>query len=164
MKQLIAALMALILALTGAQPSPVRTDAALTAFSFNHGGMSTDQIFSYAVYERDGRMLADFELYCRYEIEGVELDAADVEALRALIDENDLWLWNGFQESNSYVLDGDSFGLSASFADGTELSAWGSNAYPDGYSAGAQAICAYFEALMEKHGIDPEKMEMAGSE
>lgn len=109
-------------------------------------------------------MFADFELYCRYEIEGVELDAADVEALRALIDENDLWSWNGFQKSNSYVLDGDSFGLSASFADGTELNAWGSNAYPKGYSAGAQAICAYFEALMEKYEIDPEKMEIAGSE
>ena len=164
MKQLLSALLALILSLTGAQTAPVRTDAALTAFSFSHGGMSMDQIYSYAVYARDGRMLADFELYCRYEIEGVELDAADVESLRALIDENDLWSWNGFRKSNSQVLDGDSFGLSASFADGTELSAWGSNAYPKGYSAGAQAICAYFEALMEKYGIDPEKMEIAGSE
>ncbi|MDO5322410.1 MAG: hypothetical protein Q4G06_00185 [Clostridia bacterium] len=160
MKQLIAALMALILS----QTAPVRTDAALTTFSFNHGGMSVDQIYSYAVYEQDGCMLADFDLYCRYEIEGVELDAADVEALQALIDENDLWSWDGFQESNSYVLDGDSFGLSASFADGTKLSAWGSNAYPKGYSAGAQAICAYFGALMEKYEIDPERMEMAGSE
>ena len=164
MRQLLSVLMALIVALTGAQTAPVRTDAALTAFSFNHGGMSMDQIFSYAVYERDGRMLADFELYCRYEIEGVELDEADVEALRALIDENDLWSWNGFQYSNSCILDGDSFSMRADFADGTQLSAWGSNAYPDGYSAGAQAICAYFEALMEKYGIDPEKMEMAGSE
>ena len=66
MRQLLSVLMALIVALTGAQTAPVRTDAALTAFSFNHGGMSMDQIFSYAVYERDGRMLADFELYCRY--------------------------------------------------------------------------------------------------
>lgn len=164
MKQLLSALMALILSLTGAQTAPVRTDAALTAFSFNHGGMSMDQIFSYSVYAQDGHMLADFELYCRYEIEGVELDGEDVELLRALIDEFDLWSWNGFQKSNSQVLDGDSFGLSASFADGTELSAWGSNAYPKGYSAGAQAICAYFEALMEKYGIDPEKIEIAGSE
>ena len=164
MKQLLSALLALILSLTGAQTAPVRTDAALTAFSFSHGGMSMDQIFSYAVYAQDGRMLADFELYCRYEIEGVELDGEDVELLRALIDEFDLWSWNGFQKSNSQVLDGDSFGLSASFADGTELNAWGSNAYPKGYSAGAQAICAYFEALMEKYEIDPEKMEIAGSE
>ena len=164
MRQLLSVLMALIVALTGAQTAPVRTDAALTTFSFNHGGMSVDQIYSYAVYEQDGRMLADFELYCRYEIEGVALDEADAEALRVLIDEFDLWSWNGFQKSNSYVLDGDSFGLSASFADGTELSAWGSNAYPKGYSAGAQAICAYFEALMEKYEIDPEKMEIAGSE
>ena len=105
MRQLLSALMALILSLTGAQTAPVRTDAALTGFSFNHGGMSMDQIYSYTVREQDGRMFADFELYCRYEIEGVELDAADVEALRALIDENDLWSWNGFRRSNPDVLD-----------------------------------------------------------
>ena len=68
MRQLLSALMALILSLTGAQTAPVRTDAALTTFSFNHGGMSMDQIFSYAVREQDGRMFADFELYCRYVI------------------------------------------------------------------------------------------------
>ena len=155
MRQLIAALMALILSLTGAQPAPVRTDAALISFCYSHSGMSTDQFFSYAVYEQDGRMLADFNLYCWYEIEGVPLDAADVEALRALIDECDLWSWNGFAGSNPNILDGESFSLNASFADGTELSAWGSNAYPKGYGAGAQAICAYFEALMEKHGLEP---------
>ena len=60
MRQLLSALMALILSLTGAQTAPVRTDAALTTFSFNHGGMSMDQIFSYAVREQDGRMFADF--------------------------------------------------------------------------------------------------------
>lgn len=163
MKRLLGALLALILALTGAQTAPVRTDAALTAFSFSHGGMSTDQIYTYGVRCQDGRMLADFDLYCRYEIEGVELDGEDAELLRALIDENDLWSWNGFRESNSHVLDGDSFGLRAAFADGTELSAWGSNAWPKGYSAGAQAICAYFEALMEKYGIDPESMEACAS-
>ena len=140
MRRLIGVLLGVILALTGAQPSPPHTDAALTASSFNHGGMSMDQIFSYAVYEQDGRMLADFDLYCRYEIEGVALDAADVEALRALIDACNLWSWNGFKRSNSYVLDGESFGLRAAFADGTELNAWGSNAWPEGYGAGAQAI------------------------
>ena len=164
MKRLIGALLGLILALTGAQISPVRTDAVLTAFSFSHGGSSTDQIYTYSVRMQDGRMLADFELYCRYEILDVALDAADVEALRALIDAFDLWSWNGFQYSNSCILDGDSFSMRADFADGTQLSAWGSNAYPDGYSAGAQAICAYFETLMEKYEIDPERMEMAGSE
>ncbi|MDY6009988.1 MAG: hypothetical protein SPJ12_02415, partial [Duodenibacillus sp.] len=73
----------------------MRTDAALTAFSFNHGGMSTDQIYCYMVREQDGQMFADFDLYCRYEIEGVELHAADVDALRALIDAFDLWSWDG---------------------------------------------------------------------
>ena len=59
MRQLLSVLMALIVALTGAQTAPVRTDAALTAFSFNHGGMSMDQIFSYAVREQEGLVKID---------------------------------------------------------------------------------------------------------
>ena len=155
MRRLIGALMALILSLTGAQPSSVRTDAALTGFSFSHSGMSTDQIYTYSVRMQDGRMLADFELYCRYEIEGVVLDTEDVEALRALIDGCDLWSWNGFRGSNPDVLDGEGFDMSATFADGMKLCARGSNAFPEGYAAGERAICAYFGALMEKYGIDP---------
>ena len=159
MKQLIGALMALLMALTGAQPSPVGSDAALTRFSYSHSGMSADRIYAYSVYEQDGRMLADFELYCRYEVRGVELDAADVAALAEMIDDCGLWSWNGFGESNPDVLDGERFSMYAMFADGRELSAWGSNAYPDGYRTGAQAICAFFETLMEKYGIDPERMD-----
>ena len=154
MKQLLGALLALILAQIVPQPAPVRTDAALTCFCYSHSGMNTDQIYSYSVRAGDEGMLADFDLYCWYEIEGVPLDAADVEALRALIDECDLWSWNGFAGSNPDILDGESFSLSISFADGTELHAWGSNAWPKGYGAGAQAICAYFDALMEKHGVE----------
>ena len=154
MRQLLSVLMALIVALTGAQTAPVRTDAALTYFCYSHSGMNSDQIYSYSVRAGDEGMLADFDLYCWYEIEGVALDGEDVESLRVLIDECDLWSWNGFSGSNSEILDGESFSLRISFADGTELHAWGSNAWPKGYGAGAQAICAYFDALMEKHGVE----------
>ena len=154
MKQLIGALLALLLMQIAPQPAPAGTDAALTYFCYSHSGMNSDQIYSYSVRAGDEGMLADFDLYCWYEIEGVALDGEDVESLRVLIDECDLWSWNGFSGSNSEILDGESFSLSISFADGTELHAWGSNAWPKGYGAGAQAICAYFDALMEKHGVE----------
>lgn len=150
MIRLIGAVLALACSWFGAQPS-AGTDAALVSFAYSHSGMSMDQIYAYSVRAEDGRLLADFDLYCRYEIRDVLLDEEDAAALRALID--GLWPWNGFAGSSAYVLDGESFGLSAEFEDGTRLTASGTNAFPDGYQAGAAAIRAYFEGLMEKHGV-----------
>ena len=150
MIRLISAVLALACGWFGAQPS-AGTDAALVSFAYSHSGTSVDQIYAYSVRAGDGRLLADFDLYCRDEICDVPLDEEDAAALRTLID--GLWPWNGFAGSNAYVLDGESFGLSAEFEDGTRLTASGNNAFPDGYQAGEAAIRAYFEGLMEKHGV-----------
>ena len=150
MIRLIGAVLALACSWFGAQPL-VGTDAALVSFAYSHGGMSADQIYAYSVRAEDGRLLADFELYCRDEIRDVPLEEEDAAALRALVD--GLWPWNGFAGSNADVLDGESFSLSAEFEDGAQLTASGTNAFPEGYPAGAAAIRAYFEGLMEKHGV-----------
>lgn len=148
------ALALLIFALCGAS-NHSETDAPLQAFSFSHSGMSVDQIYAYDVRLEDGRYLADFELYCGFTYCDVPLDGEDVEALEALIDDCELWQWNGFSESNSCVLDGESFGLSVRFADGKTLQAYGNNAFPEGYHDGASAINDFFEALMKENGIAP---------
>ena len=155
MKRWMTALLLPLLLLTGCTRSVPRTDAPLEAFSFSHTGMSTDQIFGYRVYRSGGQYLADFDLYCRFEVQGVVLDEADAAALRQLIEDANLWQWNGFAGRNNYVLDGEGFGLTVTFRDGTTLSAQGSNAFPKGYGEGAGAITRYFQALMDKHGIDP---------
>ena len=41
--------------------------------------------------------------------------------------------WDGFKKSNSHVLDGTMFSFEAELADGTRISASGSNAYPNHY-------------------------------
>lgn len=152
MTRLIGWLLALLCCWYGAQPA-VRTDAALTEFQYSHSGMDMSQIYCYSVRAEGGRLLADFDLYCAYEIRDVALDAEDAAALRALIDECDLWSWNGFSRSSSDVLDGEWFSLSAAFGDGTQLSASGSNAFPKGYREGAAEIRGFFEDMMEKHGV-----------
>lgn len=152
MTRLIGWLLALLCCWYGAQPA-VRTDAALTEFQYSHSGMDMSQIYCYSVRAEDGRLLADFDLYCHYEIRDVELDAEDAAALRTLIDECDLWSWNGFCKRNSDVLDGEWFSFSAAFEDGTQLSASGGNAFPKGYREGAAEIRGFFEDMMEKHGV-----------
>lgn len=154
MKRLLAVLIAL-LALSGCSLSDKNgKDAALTSFSYSHSGMSTDEIYTYSVRMEEGRYLADFDLYCRFELCDVPMDNAEVQALEKLIKDSGLWAWNGFSESDAYVLDGESFGLSAAFADGRTLEACGNNAFPAGYREGAAAICNFFENFMDRHGIN----------
>ena len=55
-----------------------------------------------------------------------------------------LMSWDGFQESNPDVLDGESFILHLAFSDGKEVQAWGDNAFPDGYDEAAARVDAIF--------------------
>lgn len=149
-------LMFLLLALFGCNfPDRPATDAAIEAFSFRHSGMSTEEIYTYSVRKDGGRYLADFDLFCQFEFHDVPLEDEDAAALKTLMDEYSLREWNGFAKSNSFVLDGESFGLSAAFADGKTLQASGNNAFPRGYHEGAAAIKRFFAEIMDKHGIDP---------
>lgn len=155
MKRLLAVLIAM-LALSGcSSPDQKGTDAALTSFSYSHSGMSTDEIYTYSVRMEEGCYLADFDLYCRFELYGVPMDNAEVQTLEKLINDSGLWVWNGFSKRNTHVLDGESFALSATFVDGGTLKANGNNAFPSGYYEGSAAICNFFEDFMDRYGIDP---------
>ena len=157
------AMLALLAALTGAfgparadtDMTPKATDAPLEQFSFSHSGSSVDQCFSYTAYMENGVMLADFSLYGAEEITGVQLDADEADAVLALPAQADFSLWDGFRRAAGDVLDGDSFSLTLRFADGTEISAFGSNAYPEGYQAGYSAIRGCFDPIIERHHLSP---------
>lgn len=129
---------------------------ALVGFSYRTSGMSAEEIRAYGVRTEGGRCLADIELYCRLEYADVPLEDEEVGRLERLIADFGLWDWNGFSGSNPDVLDGESFSLSASFADGREIKAWGSNSFPAGYFDAAQAIEEFFADVMARRGIDPE--------
>ena len=157
------AMLTLLAALTGAfgparadtDMTPKATDAPLEQFSFSHSGSSVDQCFSYTAYMENGVMLADFSLYGAEEITGVQLDADEADAVLALPAQADFLLWDAFRRAAGDVLDGDSFSLTLRFADGTEISAFGSNAYPEGYPAGYAAIRNCFDPIIKRHRLLP---------
>lgn len=130
--------------------------AGLVGFSYSTSGMSAEAIRAYSVRTEGGRCLADIELYCRLEYAGLPLEDDEVGRLERLIADFGLWDWNGFSGSSPDVLDGKSFALSVSFADGREIKAWGSNSFPAGYFDAAQAIEEFFADVMARRGIDPE--------
>ena len=157
MTRLAALLLALALVpLMGGGPVGRTGSDALVGFSYRTSGMSAEEIRSYSVRTEGGRCLADIELYCCLEYMDVPLEDEEVRGLERLIADCGLWDWNGFSGSNPDVLDGESFSLSASFADGREIRAWGSNSFPEGYFHADQAIEDFFAGVMARHGIDPD--------
>ena len=69
------------------------------------------------------------------------IDTESVEALMQVIEENDVYQWDGFDESFSdkfgesevFVLDGEGFWLEFTLTDGTSVMATGYNAFPENY-------------------------------
>ena len=56
------------------------------------------------------------------------------------IDTCDVASWDGFNESDYDVLDGENFRLEIGFSDGTSVLARGDNAFPDNYSNAMEEI------------------------
>ena len=71
------------------------------------------------------------------------IDAAVADALMQVIDTYDVSSWDGFSETNEFVLDGEGFWLDFTLTDGTAVHASGENAFPE----------HYFEAMGEMWNI-----------
>ena len=110
----------------------------LTRFYFSRGGYMVPQ--SYEVFLQDGNY------YLSENHSGPKLlDASFAADLLRCIDDYALESWSGFNESNPYVLDGESFILALGFADGTSVSASGNNAFPENYYGAINEIETIFE-------------------
>ena len=73
--------------------------------------------------------------------------------LDAVLKEQKVYKWNGFHKSAKHVLDGEGFGLYATYLNGKEpetIKASGSNSFPDGYWEVSKVIGKYFKDNVEK--------------
>jgi len=138
---------------SASRPVPVpTTDAALTEFSYSHSGSMVDEIYSYEIKSDESSptgYTGIFSLHCGYEVYSIFADAELVQAVIDLIEECELHKWNGFNETDSMVMDGSGFSLKIAYVDGTEVYAHGSNSFPANYGESADKIDMLFEAYME---------------
>ncbi len=83
---------------------------------------------SYHLYLENGR-------YYLEDIYGdtFPVDAAEVDKICKIYEEYELFKWDGFDESNSGVLDGESFSLDIYMTDGVFINVRGDNAFPENY-------------------------------
>ena len=108
----------------GAVTSP---GAALKEFRILRGGYNIPQ--SYKLYRA-----GDEFLIVKNNEQFFESDISAADELVKIMDRYDIWSWDGFNESDPFVLDGEEFSLSADFTDGRSVEASGNNAFPDNYS------------------------------
>ncbi len=133
--------------------APAEDMPAVKIFRFTRSSMSAAQGCSYSVRETKRGRFVWIDLYysCHYVLPMTDEDMA---AFSTLLHELNLAEWNGFRKSDPDVLDGEDFSLSVVFADGDEISAYGSNSFPSGYEDKMSRIEDFFRTLMEDYEIN----------
>lgn len=125
----------------------------MTFFEFSHTGSSTEECFLYsAKQEGGGTRLYTEGLFSGGLIVDTVIDEPVLEQLGEIAGKYRMDRWDGFDKSSANVMDGSSFSLSITLADGTTVSARGSNKFPDGYGDAEREICTLFEELIDRYG------------
>ena len=153
MRKALTAVLTAALLLLSACTGRFHTEAPMESFSFSHSGMRTDSIYILTAEKTGHGWQAELSLFCGEKLYTLPMSQAEADGLAALLDAHDLWSWNGFDKVDKRVLDGTGFDLNIRFADGKELTASGSNAFPKGYNEAKASIKAFFVQLMENKGI-----------
>ena len=117
-----------------------------TIISYYHGS-GYGIVRSYRITESDGK------LYFTKSVSGLQkgqevyaISDKDLEELAKIIESNGIRNWNGFNESDSRIDDGDGFNLVVNFENET-ITASGYMMYPANYKVGHEALLSYFETL-----------------
>ena len=124
----------------------------IISFSFNHNGMSMADCYNYSLVRDVNGIRLQAELYAGDKTVDVMVDETALEELSEIASRYRLDQWNGFNKTNSMVLDGESFALSVTLSDETKITASGGNAFPKGYSDAKHEICALFDSLINEYG------------
>ncbi len=78
-------------------------------------------------------------------------DPGFIEDVEALLEEYRVCAWNGFRGVDRYALDGESFSLGLTYADGSTVTASGSNMFPDGYFAFSGALDGLVQPYIDRY-------------
>lgn len=150
MKHLIAAGLVLIM-LMCCSAALGEESLVIESFAYSYSGESIDAIRSYEIRMTARGYIADISMMAGNTRLILSMTEEEVAAFAGSL--GDLSAWDGFSGDNPDMLDGESFHLDITYADGAGISAWGSNAFPEGYFNTKSAIDDFFCKLMEEYGI-----------
>ncbi len=123
---------------------PAKPQPSIEYFYYSYNNSFGEGSYYYLI--EDGKL--QYDDY--YGIDNPMITSIDPEAMEKLEQIcSTISDWDGFSETDEDVLDGDGFSLTVNYADGCSINAYGSNAYPEGYSEFDDSIKELFEPYAE---------------
>ena len=106
------------------------------SFSYTQGYMINSSI-RYNLEYKDDKYIATVKPYGIPDEEAREIKVSDdfVKEIEEILSKYEVNSWNGFNKSDKYVLDGDSFSCFIDFKNGESVSAHGYMSWPKNYSS-----------------------------
>ena len=140
---------------TGATNSSAGTDTAseetITSLSYAEYGTAAEPYFSYKITTTEnGQAVLSYSADMGQSSGIGILSQAQLTALDQALSNAGVASWDGFRGSNPNVLDGSSFSFWMNRADGTRVSASGSNNFPTGYRDTSAAIKEAFDQVISQ--------------
>lgn len=130
----------------------------ITSFYFSHTASSTDGCYCLQLaLEESGTHLYAEELFSGGRIVDTMIEDNVLEQLGEVMGTYHVDRWDGFDKKSKHVLDGSRFTLSVTLADGSTISARGSNSFPENYSDVHNHVQTLYAALMEQYASSDDE-------
>ena len=123
-------------------------DGKIISFSYSHGsGMGGFE--EYMVFKKDNSVILKYQCMGCFEEENVEkkIDAKYLDDLAGIINDYKIAKWDGFDQSDDGVLDGDGFTLKVEYDDKKSIEAHGYMKYPGNYKEARDVILDKLEEV-----------------
>lgn len=133
------------------EPESFGEPLKLKEFSFSHSGTSVEDIYFFTLTVQEEGLHFYAELNAGQNTTDTYIDGSALDELGVIAGKYRLDEWDGFDKTNSDVLDGSGFSLSMTLADGRTVSARGSNATPKRYGEAYGEICRVFDLLVYEY-------------
>lgn len=147
MKKIILLLIILIsLSLTGCNKAD-KYKGNIVEFHYNYGSYNSGYYY-YSITKENDKFIFSAEGYNNVNLNiNKEIDKSNLKRLAKIINANNINKWNGFNESNDDILDGNHFYLKVEYDDGKTIEASGYMKYPKNYDKGDKALKEFLNSF-----------------
>ena len=132
---------------TGCGEKGKPNESAISVFSYHYGSFF-EGYYGYDIEYTDGKIMFTAKGRNGVDLDiNKDIDKAKLDELAKLINEEKIYKWNDFSESDDNVMDGYGFGLKVEYEDGGYIEASGYGKYPDDYDKHHKALVTFLESL-----------------
>jgi hypothetical protein len=117
-------------------------------FSYEHGSYFGGYNDYHLYYTEEGIAHIEAIGYNGSELNiDKDIDESVFGEIEKIVNEQEIYKWDGFDESDNDILDGSSFSLKIMYKDGQSINAHGYMKYPDNYRIASDALTDYLNTL-----------------